>query len=591
MKTRREFIRSSALGAASAAILPPILGVASAAGSSGTPVKEPVSSPKKNAITEGHRNLFNGDSCVYFYNPELWQPEGGPYSAKAIHRFVDGLADNGIDTFLINANASTAWYPTKAVPTILDGYKRGDREFFRGHALQGGGAPAEVEKRIDSLMAFMNLYQDLLDAGVDWLAETAKACQQRAVSPWVSLRMNDMHGSLNFEGSFFNTPLLKNPEMRLRQGRYCPTIREPWARHGLNYERHEVRALMFAQIKDVVENYDFEGLELDWWRCPLCCEPEAKPETVAMITDWIREIRALTERRASRNGRIYPLGLRIPGRLETLKSIGLDVVALCREGTLDFVSPSNFWCTSWDMPHDALRERLGERIAIYGVIEDGANTLATQARELNYSQPVRPISSSREIQRADAAGKLVLGADGIEWYNFFCTDSDRLSGLTSDYASLRDIHRLEHLRGLPKHYMLSTSGGGPSWNIFFPPFELPQQLPVRLENGYIHPFRLAMCAEPLDRGLELIIQIVLKASDTVTYLPVSFNGCWPRLERTRSDRLLFPCGSLTHHIPDNAGYDFRFPVSLVRDGWNQVVVENGGDQAVTVVCLELAVRR
>src|SRR5579871_2228040 len=41
-----------------------------------------------------HRNLFNGDSCTYFFNPELWQPEGGPYSAKAIHRYVDLLAES-----------------------------------------------------------------------------------------------------------------------------------------------------------------------------------------------------------------------------------------------------------------------------------------------------------------------------------------------------------------------------------------------------------------------------------------------------------------------------------------------------------------
>jgi hypothetical protein len=345
---------------------------------------------------------------------------------------------------------------------------------------------------------------------------------------------------------------------------------------------------MLAQAKDVVENYDFEGLELDWWRCPLCCEPDAKAETVAMMSDWFGQIRAVTEGRAAKNGRPYALGMRIPGRLETLKTIGIDVATLSQEGTLDFIGPSNTWCTSWDMPHDRLRRQLGAEVAIYGVIEDGANTLETSARGLNFTQPFRPVSSSREIQRANAAGKLALGADGIEWYNFECTD--RLPGLTSDYASLRDIHRLEHLRGLPKQYTFSKNGGGPSWNIFFRPFELPQQLPVLLQSEYLHPFRLPMCAEPIDRELELLIQVVLKASDSVTHLPVSFNGCWPRLEHGRSDRLVFPCGSLTHHTPDHVGYDFHFPVSLVRDGWNEVVVENGGDQAVTVICLELAVR-
>ena len=222
--------------------------------------------------------------------------------------------------------------------------------------------------------------------------------------------------------------------------------------------------------------------------------------------------------------------------------------------------------------------------------EDGANTLETQARALNFTQPVRYISSSREIQRANAAGKLVLGADGIEWFNFFVTDDRRVPGMSSDYASLRDIHRLNLLRGLPKHYTFSKAGGGPSWNIFFPPFELPEQLPVTLNSLDIHPFRLPMCAEPLERNLELIVQVVLKAGDKADVLPVSINGCWPQLQHDRSDRLLFPCGSLTHHTPEHVGYNFRFPVSLVRDGWNEIVVENGGDQSITVVCLELAIR-
>jgi hypothetical protein len=54
--------------------------------------------------------------------------------------------------------------------------------------------------------------------------------------------------------------------------------------------------------------------------------------------------------------------------------------------------------------------------------------------------------------------------------------------------------------------------------------------------------------------------------------------------------LLFPCGSFTHHAPAHFGCDFRFPVSVVQDGWNEVVVENGGDQIITVMAVELAIR-
>lgn len=98
-----------------------------------------------------------------------------------------------------------------------------------------------------------------------------------------------------------------------------------------------------------------------------------------------------------------------------------------------------------------------------------------------------------------------------------------------------------------------------------------------------------MCAEPADRGLELVIQVVLKKSDVFAHLPVTINGCWPRLEHTRSEKLLFPSGPFTHHSAEHVGYDFRFHISLLRDGWNEIVVENGGDQTIAVVALELAV--
>src|SRR5687768_8857501 len=51
-----------------------------------------------------NRNLYNADCNTIFYTPELWQPEGGRFSAKAVHRFVDTLADGGVDTLLINPN-------------------------------------------------------------------------------------------------------------------------------------------------------------------------------------------------------------------------------------------------------------------------------------------------------------------------------------------------------------------------------------------------------------------------------------------------------------------------------------------------------
>ena len=603
--TRRHFLRNTLTGMAGAPFVPDWLRKAAENGPDVTPAEQSASTTRP--LASRHRNLFNGDSCVFFYNPELWlpetftmqtvtnprtgklnatpTPEGGPFSEKAIHRYVQMLANNGIDTVVINANASRAWYPSKTIPGILDGYKRGDRDFFRGHAIcLGLKKPEEVDAFIDSIMPFMHRYQDLLDAGIDWLAETARACRHEGVSPWVSIRMNDMHGAGNFTDSFYNVPLLKQPDMRLQHVSYG-LINSP-TRQGLNYERAAVRAFMFEQIREVVEDYDFEGLELDWWRNPLCCEPNASAQTVTMMTDWLYQVRELTQRQARKTGRPYPLGLHIPGRLGTLKSIGLDVVTLCREGIIDFISPSNFWCTTWDMPYDTLRQQVGDRVVIYGAIEDGTNTLPALDPKQDKTLPLRYLSASPQLMHGNAAGKLAMGADGIEWFNFYSTDIPRVPGLHADYPSLKNIDNLDYLRGQPKQYSFGI--GGRNYNML--PFDLPAQLPVTLDFNANHAFRVAMCAEPEQSGLDLTVQVVVKADEEVSSLAVLVNGCWPNLKWDCTEKLLFACGPLTHFTNEHVGYNYRFPVSLVRDGWNEVVVENAGIKPVTVIGIELAVR-
>ena len=75
-----------------------------------------------------HRNLYNGD-CTFLLFADIYNPDGGPYTAEIFHRYVDLLADIGVDTFLINPNAQNPWYQSKRTPNVLTHYKRGDRDF------------------------------------------------------------------------------------------------------------------------------------------------------------------------------------------------------------------------------------------------------------------------------------------------------------------------------------------------------------------------------------------------------------------------------------------------------------------------------
>src|ERR1051326_4125871 len=329
-----------------------------------------------------HRNLFNGDCNVFFYNYKANEPGAkgeARFKASASHRYVNLLADSGVDTFLINPNGQNAWYPSKVIPTAWDGYKRGDKKFFYGHILGQPMTLEQSEAYFDGLIRMMNRYLDLVEDGVDWVTESIKASRRRKITPWVSVRMNDIHGGNSYDGSFMNAPLLAHAKYRTRGILLNPKEKPSQFFTGLNFETREVRDYMMRMIRELVEDYDFEGLELDWTRWAVCCNPPASQKTIDTITAWHEEIRALTERKAKRIGRPVPLGIRTFANLDFIRNTGVDVRAMARKGLIDFICPTNSWQTTWDLPHDQWKKEFGDKVAIYGVVEDAPNHLAPYA--------------------------------------------------------------------------------------------------------------------------------------------------------------------------------------------------------------------
>lgn len=551
-------------------------------------------------VAARHRVLFASDTCSFFYHPELLWPEGRPYTGELVHRFVERLARNGVDTFLVNPNAQTVWYPSKKLENLFARYTRGDRDFFRGQAAGYRIPPEKLDRFLDDCVAFYDQYLDWLDAGVDWLAEAAKACRRHGVSPWLSVRMNDMHGADNPEGSYLNCELFKHAKFRLRGAQLNPAhgTRAYW--QALNYEHREVRDYFFSLIREGVADYGYDGLELDWLRNPHCCEPGATQKTVDLITGWIAEVRALTQARARASGRPCPFGLRLPPSLAYLRSIGLDVAALARAGLIDFVSASNFWQTAWDMPYDRLRAALGDEVALYGVIEDAPNWVFGVApgrpRGPEHHNPgARYLSASAELLRGNAAGKLAMGVDGIYVYNFHCTDQAKLPEMPARYPVLKNLDDLTALRGAEKHYCLATPGvNAPFWDI-------PCQLPAVLETGYRREFQLAMCREPA-AGLRLFVQVIYGKRDAVPPLGVSLNGALPAFAGAPARQFLFPTGIYADLPDEHESLVFELDPALIEDGWNSVVIYNdelnpetlaAGDpaRAVRILSLELAVKK
>ena len=552
--------------------------------------------------TDCHPILFNGDPHIFFRDPvtNRFQPEGGRFSSKNIRGYVKLLSESGVNALLICANTQVAWHPSRVWPTILDEYSRGNHDFFSVDGIAEWLSEQERAVACAGMVQLLDRYLDLKEDGVDWLAEACSACRQFGVAPWVSVRMNDLHGHPYPDTDWrMRNSQFANPRMRLSGRCLYPKDGSYFRWSGLNYALSEVRDHMFALIREMVQDYDIDGVELDWWRDPRCCEYPASEADIEQVTEWLGTVRQLTLRRGKGSGVPCQLGIRGPQNLGLLRSIGLDLAAMATQGSIDFFTPSNHWQTSWETDYDSLRRQLGDGISLYGCIEDAPNWIKGSPSS-GHGESIRFLSASPELLRGNAANKWAAGVDGIEFFNFYCSDPGENSfsanwvpQVAPQYQSISSLAVRSELRGQSKHYALATLVGA------YQPFDEVSPLPRILPPQGKAEVRLTMCAEPADAGLDFVIQVVVKKTERIPELGVGFNGAWPSFECTGTQNLLFPIADMTLHTSDHVAFNFCFPVRCIVEGWNTITVWNSGhgpneprdpsDLSVTVVSVECGI--
>ena len=81
---------------------------------------------------------------------------------------------------------------------------------------------------------------------------------------------------------------------------------------------------------------------------------------------------------------------------------------------------------------------------------------------------------------------------------------------------------------------------------------------------------------------------------------MSFNDSWPTRDAQATDELLFPQLDHAFHVPEYTAFNYRFDVSEIREGWNEISVYNGSHEvataqsrakhSVTIRSIELAIK-
>lgn len=371
------------------------------------------------AKLEKYHGLLHNEDCTDIFAGQEF-PDNG--AGDTIDRYVDVLAGAGVNVLMVNTNSRRTNYRSAVWESFWDGYDpsaSNDQPFL-------AEVPQERRERFRKMVHNM---WTVHCQGIDYPARVIQRCRKHGIRPWISLRMNDVHNSKNLKHPFHGA-IFRRPELFMKG-------HKGYFANGMDYAHAEVREHYLALIRETLERYDIDGLELDFLREPFLFSVGQEGEGRQLLTAWIKSIRELADQTARRRGHAIRLGVRTPSCPETALGLGLDVPLWARESLVDLVVVAPRWATiEFAMPLRQWRELVGDKVTLAGGME-----VLFRAH---------PSSTARRVTLEEATGAAVAirseGADAVYLFNYFQKGwpINTYQRLLNSFGSLQEL--LKHPR-------------------------------------------------------------------------------------------------------------------------------------------------
>lgn len=289
-----------------------------------------------------------------------------------------------------------------------------------------------------------NLTPEMLAAGTDPLRVMTEFGHKNGMEVFWSFRMNDTHDGSTAEYGpvMFRANRLKNehPELLIGTPQQKPKF-GAWS--AVDFTHAEIRDLAFRYVEEVCQNYDVDGVELDFFRHPVFFKraavtgTECNDEERALMTDMLLRIRTMTETEGMKRGRPILVAVRVPDSVEYCRAIGLDLERWFADGLLDLLMPSGYFQLNEWSYSVALGHKHG--VKVYPSLDE------SRVRD----PAALKLRRSVQTYRGRALKAWRAGADGVYLFNSFNPNSplwrelgspDTLASLDHDYfASIRGL--------------------------------------------------------------------------------------------------------------------------------------------------------
>ena len=399
-----------------------------------------------------HRVFYSNDLVHSVSCTSPWHPKGEPFSQALLEASVDETAHIGVDVHMLQPGLSMVpWWKSRQYPYA---------EHIRWYEETYG-----VSVRDNPYASYMLNGGDMVEAFV-------QRCRTNGLAAFISLRLNDSHGK-----EYVDTPgggdISEIPGYTLhcvnRFYRDHPQFRidpDPakvgkgnWATRVLNWANPEVVEWMFGFIREIAEDYDIDGLELDFMRhCNFFrVEETTAAERAEIMTGFVARVRALLDRTA-RPGQHRWLGARIPCYTEPLAPLGLDLASMARAG-VEIFNLSPYYLSAQQTDLAEIRRQVPDATVLLELTHSASNVGNVPGA---YDTTLF-LRMTDEKYHTAAHLAYARGADGVSTFNFPYFREHGAPGRGPFHEP--PFHVLDQLRdpaGLatrPQHYFLSASAG------------------------------------------------------------------------------------------------------------------------------------
>jgi hypothetical protein len=215
-----------------------------------------------------------------------------------------------------------------------------------------------------------------------------------------------------------------------------------WA--SVDYGHAEIRELAYRFAEEVCNNYDVDGIELDFFRHPVFFKSTSRGEVAtdeerSAMTELIRRIRTHADRVGKSRGRPILIAVRVPDSVDYCHAIGLDLEQWLKDDLLDLYIPAGtFQLNDWDYSVELARKH---DVKVYPALDDSRGKspegIARRMTQLSY--------------RGRAANVWASGADGVYLYNYF-------GNVKPEEQLLREMGSAKTLAQLDKDYLPAPRG-------------------------------------------------------------------------------------------------------------------------------------